>query len=118
MVPEQELVIYRVAQEALTNIARHAEAEGVSVSLRREAVQIVLEVRDDGRGLPDGAERSSPEWSTGPTVIVVLLASVASRSAEIITSAVLVLLFVLITSPLSTHAVARAARRRPRRQRE
>ena len=51
---------------------------------------------------------------TGPAVIVVLLASVASRSAEIITSAVLVLLFVLITSPLSTHAIARAARRRPR----
>ena len=59
MVPEQELVIYRVTQEALTNIARHADAEGVSVSLRREAEQIVLEVRDDGRGLPDGAECSS-----------------------------------------------------------
>jgi monovalent cation/proton antiporter MnhG/PhaG subunit len=55
---------------------------------------------------------------TGPAVIVVMLASVASRSAEIITSAVLVLLFVLITSPLSAHAIARAARRRPRRRRE
>ena len=54
---------------------------------------------------------------TGPAVIVVLLASVASGSADIITSAVLVILFVLITSPLSTHAIARAARRRvPRRR--
>ena len=52
---------------------------------------------------------------TGPAVIVVLLASVASGSAEIITSAALVLLFVLVTSPLSTHAIAQAARRRPRR---
>ena len=54
---------------------------------------------------------------TGPAVILVLLASGASGSAEIITSAVLVILFVLITSPLSTHAIARAARRRvpPRR---
>jgi multicomponent Na+:H+ antiporter subunit G len=52
---------------------------------------------------------------TGPAVILVLLASVASGSPEIITSAVLVLLFVLITSPLSTHAIAQAARRRPRR---
>jgi multicomponent Na+:H+ antiporter subunit G len=55
---------------------------------------------------------------TGPAVIVVLLASVATGSAEIITSAALVMLFVLITSPLSTHAVAQAARRRPRRDRE
>lgn len=53
---------------------------------------------------------------TGPAVLLVLLASIASRSAEIITSAALVILFVLITSPLSTHAIARAARRRPRRR--
>jgi len=55
---------------------------------------------------------------TGPAVLVVLLASVATGSTEIITSAVLVMLFVLITSPLSTHAIAQAARRRPRRDRE
>ena len=55
---------------------------------------------------------------TGPAVILVLLASVASGSAEIITSALLVILFVLITSPLSTHAIAQAARRRPQRKRE
>jgi multicomponent Na+:H+ antiporter subunit G len=54
---------------------------------------------------------------TGPAVILVLLASVATGRAEIITSAVLVILFVLITSPLSTHAIAQAARRRPRRER-
>jgi multicomponent Na+:H+ antiporter subunit G len=54
---------------------------------------------------------------TGPAVILVLLACVATGSAEIITSAVLVILFVLITSPLSSHAIAQAARRRPRRQR-
>ena len=52
---------------------------------------------------------------TGPAVILVLLAAVATGSAEIITSAALVILFVLITSPLSTHAIAQAARRRPRR---
>ena len=53
---------------------------------------------------------------TGPAVILVLLASAATGSAEIITSAALVILFVLITSPLSAHAIARAARRRPRRE--
>ena len=51
---------------------------------------------------------------TGPAVILVLLAAVFTGSAEIITSAALVLVFVLITSPLSTHAIAQAARRRPR----
>ena len=55
---------------------------------------------------------------TGPAVILVLLACVATASAEIITSAVLVILFVLITSPLSTHAIAQAARQRARRERE
>ena len=50
---------------------------------------------------------------TGPAVILVLLASVAGGSAEIITSAVLVLAFVAVTSPLSGHAIARAARREP-----
>ena len=49
---------------------------------------------------------------TGPSVLLVLLASVATGSAEIITSAALVLLFVLVTSPLSSHAIAQAARRR------
>jgi len=52
---------------------------------------------------------------TGPAVILVLLASVASSSAEIVTSAALVVMFVLITAPLSSHAIARAALRRPRR---
>ena len=49
---------------------------------------------------------------TGPAVILVLLASIATGSDEIITSAALVILFVLITSPLSSHAIAQAARRR------
>src|SRR6185437_7925768 len=50
---------------------------------------------------------------SGPAVILVVLASAATGSAEIITSAALVILFVLITSPLSTHAIAQAARHRP-----
>ena len=49
---------------------------------------------------------------TGPAVILVLLASTASGSAEIATSAAVVIVFVLITAPLSGHAIAQAARRR------
>ena len=55
---------------------------------------------------------------TGPAVILVLLAAAFTSNAEIITSAALVILFVLITSPLSTHAIAQAARRRPRQSRD
>ncbi|MEU5891913.1 sensor histidine kinase [Streptomyces sp. NPDC047461] len=47
---ETELVLYRVAQEALTNAARHAEADRVEVSLRHSEETVVLAVTDDGRG--------------------------------------------------------------------
>ncbi|MEF9907944.1 HAMP domain-containing sensor histidine kinase [Streptomyces sp. P9-A2] len=46
-----ELVIYRVAQESLTNVARHAEARSATVSLYRDDERVVLEVTDDGRGI-------------------------------------------------------------------
>ncbi|MBJ6636062.1 MULTISPECIES: HAMP domain-containing sensor histidine kinase [unclassified Streptomyces] len=52
---ETELVIYRVAQEGLTNAARHAEARRVEVALRAAGETVVLEVADDGRGI--GAAR-------------------------------------------------------------
>jgi len=56
---EQELVVYRIAQEALTNVARHAEAAHVHLNLERASENVVLTVRDDGRGLPPDAFRSS-----------------------------------------------------------
>jgi two-component system, NarL family, sensor histidine kinase UhpB len=48
---DQQLVVYRVAQEALNNAARHSEAQRVEVRLRRAGDGgVVLEVVDDGRG--------------------------------------------------------------------
>jgi two-component system, NarL family, sensor histidine kinase UhpB len=48
---QDELVVYRVAQEALTNIARHAHATLAEIELRADDDgTIVLRVRDDGRG--------------------------------------------------------------------
>jgi len=47
---EKELVIYRIAQESLTNVARHAHASRVELSLRAEPDAVVLRVADNGRG--------------------------------------------------------------------
>ena len=56
---EQELVVYRVAQEALTNVARHARASNVELSLEQNDDDVRLRVRDDGRGLPENALSSA-----------------------------------------------------------
>jgi two-component system sensor histidine kinase UhpB len=50
-----EVVVYRVAQEALTNVARHAGATRVDLTLDRLGDRVVLEVVDDGRGAGDAA---------------------------------------------------------------
>jgi two-component system, NarL family, sensor histidine kinase UhpB len=55
-VPEPvALGIYRAVQECLTNVVRHAGARTVEVSLSRNADGVRVSVRDDGRGLADGA---------------------------------------------------------------
>ena len=49
------LAVFRVLQEALTNVSKHAEASAVTASLRRDADSIVLEIADDGVGLSTSA---------------------------------------------------------------
>jgi two-component system, NarL family, sensor histidine kinase UhpB len=48
---ESELALYRVAQEAITNVARHAHARDVDLQLRCDDHAIVLTVADDGQGI-------------------------------------------------------------------
>jgi two-component system sensor histidine kinase UhpB len=55
---EAELVVFRVAQESLTNAARHAESTRVDLTLERTGHRIVLHVRDYGRGI-DGIRPGS-----------------------------------------------------------
>jgi two-component system sensor histidine kinase UhpB len=57
--PDVELVIYRVAQEGLTNALRHAGAQTVTVSLTADAERVVLSVRDDGGGMPAELSRGT-----------------------------------------------------------
>jgi two-component system sensor histidine kinase UhpB len=52
---DAELAVYRVAQESLTNVARHAQASRVEVVLEAGAESVVLRVVDDGRGIDESA---------------------------------------------------------------
>jgi signal transduction histidine kinase len=50
---ERSTAVFRILQEALTNVARHAHATRVDASLREEDDQLVLQVRDNGRGISE-----------------------------------------------------------------
>lgn len=53
--PSLELSAYRIVQEALTNVLRHASASRAKVLVRREEKWLTVEIRDDGRGPVTGA---------------------------------------------------------------
>jgi two-component system sensor histidine kinase UhpB len=61
---DAELAVYRVAQESLTNIARHADASRVEIALQPGAESVVLRVADDGRGIP-GPDASALNGHSG-----------------------------------------------------
>ncbi|TNH27220.1 sensor histidine kinase [Micromonospora orduensis] len=50
--PEVDLAVYRIVQEALTNVARHASASAAVVRVRPEGDDVLVEVDDDGTGSP------------------------------------------------------------------
>jgi signal transduction histidine kinase len=55
---DAETALYRIAQEALTNVAKHARAENVGVILERRADHVLLIVEDDGVGFDPGTAES------------------------------------------------------------
>jgi len=57
---ETETHLFRIAQEALTNIARHAEATRVQIQLALEGASIRLSIVDNGKGLPEDGPEARP----------------------------------------------------------
>jgi len=48
----EQLLIYRIVQEALNNISKHASARFVEIVIVRESEGLLIRVSDDGRGIP------------------------------------------------------------------
>ena len=57
--PDHAIALFRIFQEALTNIAKHAEASRVDIALRRDGSQLVLTIVDNGNGIA-AADRRKP----------------------------------------------------------
>jgi len=55
---EQSTAVFRIFQEALTNVLRHAQATVVTITMKQEAGAFVLEVKDNGRGITE-SEKSA-----------------------------------------------------------
>lgn len=58
--PETGLQLLRIAQEALTNVRKHAQASNVQVVLRQTPTELELTITDDGRGFPEVEARFHP----------------------------------------------------------
>jgi len=55
-----DLAVYRIVQELLSNVIKHAQAQQVHVQVEHDDGQVVLSVQDDGRGLPTSLEVAAP----------------------------------------------------------
>ena len=62
--PGSQDALFRIAQEALSNAARHARASRIEVSLEASAVSLQLRVNDDGRGSTAKARARAWAWAT------------------------------------------------------
>jgi signal transduction histidine kinase len=58
--PETETSVYRIVQEALTNVVKHADARHVSVVVTRKERSVSVVIEDDGRGFdPDSVRHDA-----------------------------------------------------------
>jgi two-component system sensor histidine kinase DegS len=84
--PDQELVVFRVVQEALHNIQKHASAARVEVEVARRPGGWVITVADDGRGFMPASAQGRPEIGSG-LVSMRERAAIAGGSLEVTSAA-------------------------------
>lgn len=77
---EIELALFRVLQETLTNVHRHSGAQAADVLIEGDAERVVLEVKDDGRGIP---EKLLSQFRTTGAGMGVGLAGIGERVREL-----------------------------------
>lgn len=77
---EVETHLFRITQEALTNVARHSHATEVTVHLSREGAGLRLRIADNGRGLPHGEQ---PRMKAGGLGLVGIRARARQIDAEL-----------------------------------
>jgi signal transduction histidine kinase len=80
---ETETHLFRIAQEALTNVARHARARRVRVRLESRNEEICLSIQDEGRGLPAAPQSAltPPDSTRRPATLGMSGMRVRARSA-------------------------------------
>lgn len=64
LAPDLEIAVFRIVQEALTNVFRHSEARNAAVTLQLEGTTVVVRIRDDGKGISEKITMFRP-GSTG-----------------------------------------------------
>jgi two-component system sensor histidine kinase UhpB len=78
---DAELVVYRIAQESLTNIARHAGASRAELSLTGERNGVVLHITDDGRGIGGSKEGAGIRGMRERAILIGALLTLDARPA-------------------------------------
>jgi signal transduction histidine kinase len=71
--PAVESTCYRVVQEGLTNVVKHASAQGVTVRLQMAADEVLLQIGDDGQGMAPEAEGETGRGLAGIRERILLL---------------------------------------------
>jgi two-component system NarL family sensor kinase len=68
LAPDVEMALFRVVQEALSNVRRHSESASASIRLEHRHSQVVLEIKDQGRGLSQNGNGFDASGSVCPGV--------------------------------------------------